>query len=428
MPAGKRDGVPVPTAADVPDRVPSTEVDASPRDGLTLGKGGAAEYRNGRVARGSQTFAWLDTLAAPLSRGLRSTDWSRVERGRDGTWLYRARSEVPRWYRRVSDGVAELRPEDDARLRHLRPAVDAWRARDEDACLISWRVGRRAVFAVTPRGGPTRYAKLYAKDRGILARWRILDREHGRCAGSWRAAEVVRWDARRAVLETAACDGVSLHDRWVAGRAEPGDGDPLAALLDRLASAAIRPDVPEHGVSDEIRTIETSLERAVAATRRFPREARALADRVIAALRDDAGRGVVRTVACHRDLHDKQVFPRGTDGVRDTSRTTITGGTVIDFDLAAPGPPALDAGNLLAHVRLRALQGLPIPWRDVAAPIARFAADGGLRESLSPWTAASSLRLATLYALRERRAGLVADLLGVTDDALERRGDWDGIL
>jgi aminoglycoside phosphotransferase (APT) family kinase protein len=52
------------------------------------------------------------------------------------------------------------------------------------------------------------------------------------------------------------------------------------------------------------------------------------------------------TCLLHRDLHDGQmIFSSAHDGI-------------LDLDLMAVGDPALDLGNLLAHLELRSEQGL----------------------------------------------------------------------
>ncbi|MGA1781458.1 MAG: phosphotransferase, partial [Planctomycetota bacterium] len=122
-------------------------------------------------------------------------------------------------------------------------------------------------------------------------------------------------------------------------------------------------------------------------------------------------------VLCHRDFHDKQIL---IDGDR---------GTLIDMDLAAAGHPALDVGNILAHLRLRELKGAELRWQEVASPIAVHATrDRGIEDSLPIWTASTLLRLALIYARRFRRPGLIEALLDSTEAALDRSGEWEGLL
>ncbi|MGH2949349.1 MAG: phosphotransferase family protein, partial [Solirubrobacteraceae bacterium] len=94
----------------------------------------------------------------------------------------------------------------------------------------------------------------------------------------------------------------------------------------------------------------------------------------------------------HRDLHDKQVLvdPHGGVGL-------------LDFDTLATGDPALDVGNLLAHLDLRALQGRCTPddaGRAAAAFLAGYEAGADLEERAAVFAAATRVRLACVYALR----------------------------
>jgi Ser/Thr protein kinase RdoA (MazF antagonist) len=145
-----------------------------------------------------------------------------------------------------------------------------------------------------------------------------------------------------------------------------------------------------------------------------PAAAALLAERVTTALR---ALPTVPPVLCHRDFYDKQVL-------LDRER-----GTLIDLDLAATGHPALDVGNWLAHARLRALKGAPLPWSALARAIAAEARrDRGIDGALGAWTASPLLRLALIYSRRARRPGLIAALLDSAEAALAQGGEWQGIL
>ena len=76
---------------------------------------------------------------------------------------------------------------------------------------------------------------------------------------------------------------------------------------------------------------------------------------------------------CHRDLHEKQILV--SDGVAG----------LLDFDTLCLSDPALDAGNLLAHLFFRGLDEAPLR--------ARLDAPG-----LGLWRRAALLRLAMIYA------------------------------
>ncbi len=94
----------------------------------------------------------------------------------------------------------------------------------------------------------------------------------------------------------------------------------------------------------------------------------------------------------HGDLHDKQIL--------DTGR----GIGFIDLDLAVLGEPELDAGNLVAHFHLRAIQNnrpRPEAADRAAAFLCGYREAQPLAESrLRLYTRMSLVRLALLYALR----------------------------
>nr|WP_269449940.1 phosphotransferase [Auraticoccus cholistanensis] len=103
-----------------------------------------------------------------------------------------------------------------------------------------------------------------------------------------------------------------------------------------------------------------------------------------------------RVVPLHRDLHDQQVLVDAEAG-----RAPRLG--LLDCDTAVAGDPALDPGNLLAHLRLRVLQGLLRPDRAATAAAALGAVTGGSgEESLRLHQRLTLLRLAGLYVWRPR--------------------------
>jgi len=101
-------------------------------------------------------------------------------------------------------------------------------------------------------------------------------------------------------------------------------------------------------------------------------------------------------VPAHRDLHDKQIVAVG-DRVG-----------LLDLDTLCSADPALDLANLLAHLRLRVLQGhctAAVAGRCAA----RLRASAGGRagaQAVATYTAATLLRLAAVYTFRPGPAGL----------------------
>lgn len=357
---------------------------------------------------------WTDDLAGPLRRAAASGSWRRIEEARDGGWLLLADgSDADVDWRLAPEEGGEPVPLDplaDERLPELRRSIREALRRGDRLELLAWRVGSRAVLRVEGVAG-ARIVKVYHKDRALLARWRSLA---PRADGLLRTPAVLSYDPERLRLEIELCPGVSLHRRWLAGEGSAEDGARVAEILRWLAAAPLTAGFPEHGVGDEVRVLEERLpafERTLAAP---PAAAARLVERVTAALH---ALPAATPVLCHRDLHDKQVLV-------SSERSTL-----IDLDLAAAGHPALDVGNLLAHVRLRALKGAPLPWESIARSIAVPARrERGLDGTLGAWTASTLLRLALIYSRRSRRPGLIAELLESAEAALAEGGEWRGIV
>jgi hypothetical protein len=354
---------------------------------------------------------WTEGLIEPLAAATRDGDWERVDEAQKGSAAggWNLATELAWFHLPASGGPLQPLPLlDDPKLK-IRAALDDWLTQGATVTLLARRVANRAVFLVAASHG-VEVAKLYKRDRDLLRRWHVLPHE----GEPWRLPRVLGWDSQRRLLrlERVALD--SLHAHWRAGRCELADAERLADLLRWIASASLPEGFPVHGPDEEIALLEGQV--AVAArTRRTPSAAaREQCERVTAALAGDAPRD---PVLCHRDLHDKQVlWGEGR-------------GALLDLDLAAAGPPALDPGNLLAHVRLRALQGLPLTWQPLASSLARqVLRDRALGQSLRLWTAAALLRLALIYGRREHRPGLLEDLLRSSQDALAGVGEWAGLL
>jgi aminoglycoside phosphotransferase (APT) family kinase protein len=358
-------------------------------------------------------YLWTDMLTEPLASFGRNWDWLRVEETRDGRWLALSSDGAgdASWYDVEADGLRPLDPLSDDGLPALRKAVRRWLRLGYRMQLLAWRVHRRAVFRVfTPQGSSV--CKIYHKERGQLNRWAALAEKS---SASWRVPQLLEWTPQHRMLMIEDCPGRCLNGRWLNGGGSPADGDHVADVLEWLQSTPVPSDFPYHGVKHETRLLEDRLESFKRTLREpVPRAERA-AHCVLEALAQESD---LDPILCHRDLHDKQIL-------LDEDR----GGTLLDLDLAAAGPPALDVGNILAHLRLRALQNPRLPWRAIAERIARRAIPARrIEDSVHRWTAATLLRLTLIYSRRRRRETLLDDLLDSTEQALARDGQWRGIL
>lgn len=121
----------------------------------------------------------------------------------------------------------------------------------------------------------------------------------------------------------------------------------------------------------------------------------------------------------HRDFYDKQVL---------FTRERVT---ILDCDGVACGDPALDVGNFLAHLRLRALQS-PDNARQLEKAAGNFAGaygtvDDAFGSRVRWWMGATMLRLACLYVLRPRWRDLAPRLLDETQMILSGKINIGGV-
>ncbi|MDH3626994.1 MAG: phosphotransferase [Acidobacteriota bacterium] len=357
---------------------------------------------------------WTESLTPALAKMTAGRDWDRVQEAACGDWLLLSPvgSGDSCWYQ-VENGMDRpraLSPLEDPELPVLRQVVDRWLRRGREFRLLAWRIGRRAVFRLS-RGQSSRICKLYRRERHTLTRWQVTAEINN---DRWRAPNVLAWDPSLRRLDIEFLPGTSLNTRWLAGRAEFGDGVHIASLLDWLAGCPVPRGFPVYEVEDEVLLLQRRLaeyQRTLAAP---PARTGETVSRVIRALRELTP---VPNSLCHRDLHDKQIL---LDGDR---------GGLIDFDLAAAGHPALDAGNILAHLRLRAMKGAQIPWRDIVSTIVDNATPTRSHSlALRVWTASALMRLTLIYARRRRPPELLEALETSTRAALEGRGEWNELV
>lgn len=359
-------------------------------------------------------WRWTDALRAPLDRILADDDWDRLEIGRPERSYAFASGAGPRpagWYALGPGGVETqaLTPRTDRRLREVGKEVTRWEEQGQEFELLAHRPGSRAIFRLVD-AGQVRIVKFYRKVRHTEARWKTLPSDP---AQPWSVPAVLSWCSERKLLVFEHRPGVSLHERLLSGGAQPEDADRVRALLEWLARQPAPATLPRHEVADEIRVLEERRLVFQRVVRDPPPLFESTHAEVIRALAD---RGTPPRVLAHRDFHDKQIL---LDGPR---------GTLIDLDLLARAPAQLDAGNILAHLRLRARKGADVPWQSMAARIAAPLRSGPDGEGLPLWTASTLMRLAMIYAWRRRSPALIEELLESTREALRGEGEWSGIL
>ncbi|RTZ91788.1 MAG: hypothetical protein DSY92_03735 [Planctomycetota bacterium] len=359
---------------------------------------------------------WTAKLIDPIAKGLKPEfTWLRVEEARSGGWycLSGKKSDpVVNWHHLEEDGtLKKLEAMSDKRLPVMASACSRWISSGYSVQLMAWRVGSRAIFKLR-RNHVSCYAKIFRKDRQILERWKHFS---GQIPGDLPSVpQIIEWNEKDKILITDERPGFSLHHLWSTGVWMPTHLEVLRSVLELLGSSPAPESLPCHQVADEISILGTRLEVFQRILKRPHAEAEPLVRSTIERLLE---LDEVEMSLAHRDLHDKQMV------------VSTSGISLIDLDLLARADPALDRGNIIAHCRLRALQGLPVPWKKVASSIA---AESRLRNispaHLQAWTGATLCRLALIYGRRTRFDGFIKKLFSSLEQLQESRGEWEGLL
>lgn len=244
------------------------------------------------------------------------------------------------------------------------------------ADLVVHRLGRRAVVLGRDRATKlVRAGRAYAPAEASRTMGRLA-RQAGLAAAEVLTVSPARIDFSLVPGRTLLELGAAGLDGWRA----------LAEAWPRLSASET--ELPPHGPDAEAAVLRrwSALAREFAA---LP-EVAAL-DAEVGRVCDELTGPADAAVVAHRDLHDKQLL---WDGARLG---------VLDLDTAARAEPALDLGNLWAHVELRVAQGR----RDAPFADEVFGVLDGLASRLpvSParlrlYRRSARLRLCFVYAFR----------------------------
>jgi hypothetical protein len=251
--------------------------------------------------------------------------------------------------------------------------------RRPDSRLIAHRPERRAVVVLD---GGSAYAKLVPRRKIETLRHR--SRRAARLP--IRTPALVDCDTGDMVI-TKALPGVPLPELLTGPRAEEAL-TVVGTAVARLHRCAPPAGSSLHGPADE-----------VAVTEGWERWARAYGLPPLDAVRDAPSYPppppTLRLI--HRDLHDGQfLLSADADG-----RLTADGVGLLDFDLMAAGDPALDLGNLVEHLYLRARQGtLSDPDSARNALLAGYDPDDATTSRIAAYRTLTARRLTALYAFR----------------------------
>lgn len=249
------------------------------------------------------------------------------------------RSVVGGRWRHGAGCIDLLEPTLDRRLPGLGPALA------DGASVVGYRAGRRAVvrsgdgFVKALR--PARWVDAVERHRAVAAALTA-------CTGTPAIPALLAADVNRATIRFATLPGEPLRVLVAAGVARAADvGRRVGSALAAWWSTPPPQCLPTHGAVAERAVLARWHEQAVsagvisgAAAERWA----ALLERAAAGLGRIGETEPLRLL--HRDLHAGQVLvtPDGSVGL-------------LDLDTASRGDPALDLGNLLAHLDLDVLDG-----------------------------------------------------------------------
>jgi len=308
-----------------------------------------------------------------------------------------------RWFVQDEQGCRELHPEQDGAL-PLAAELPAL-ARTGHVETLAWRPGRRLV-ARLDRGGGSLVLKGFRSRRSAEAVARHAAGVAALADGHAAAAELLAHDEPHACLTFRRVEGRPLG-------LSAASQERFFRLGTVLRAAQARPapeDLPVHGPQDELDLLDRLAGRLGLAAAGPPERYAALRDR-LASLETPEPPALV---FAHRDLHDRQVLDTG------------SGLVLLDFDLASRADPVLDAANLLAHLKLRALQGAGGASDESALLLGRALLEGldgrhdaDFARRLRFYQATTFLRLLLVYRLRPRWTDVLPGLALMAERCLD---------
>ncbi len=327
-------------------------------------------------------------------------------RGNDKRFELWETEDGPQWRRLREDGsTRRCKPENDRKL-PLAQRLPQLKS-GADVQVLAYRPGKRVVLRLTDERGE-RVLKGYREQRLAAAVQRHV------------------WAAR--ALLTAPVVAVDVVDVWEQASAlefnlAPGDSldvsgenrsvfHHIGVSLRQLQSARPFDNAPRHDAHHELDVLDGLA--AAMGRAGIPRPPGF--DTLRAALPLTTALLTAPLSPAHRDLHDGQFVADG------------PALTLLDFDLACLADNALDAANLMAHLKLRELQGLNGADQDSFERCGQELLDGLARgdqpdfaDRLRFYQATTSLRLSLIYGLRPPWAHLSPELIDMARRCLNER-------
>ena len=257
--------------------------------------------------------------------------------------------------------------------------------------LVAHRLGKRAVLQIVGRHG-THYARLRPVTSG--SGQTAFDRHHA----LWSALEgkegltiprPLRFDPELGLALYDALRGAPPVFRGLAGFRATRDVMRAILVLQTLPL-----DAEPHLPVDELAILTGWADRTAEV---FPALARQLQSPLLKLTEDLLSLSPLPPVPCHRDLHEGQIL------------LDLGGAGLLDFDTLRLGDPALDIGNLQAHLVLAGLQGGTL--RRAFLNAMDFAVPRLSLKRIGIWRRAALLRLAMIYAFSSTPGAVIQGLI-----------------
>ena len=325
----------------------------------------------------------------------------RVAVGREGDIQFETdENGNQRWFDFHHGEISELHPARDKKVRLCRVLSDENLA--GELAVISYRPGRRIVLCAPSgcAGIESGYIKKgFRKNKGKQAADRYAIAVSANVHGGFEVPKLLDYDEANDCLVITRTEGVS-----------PGTTEQDIGTWTRIGSGLahfqkFKPgfDLSIFSWREELAVLDERARRFILVMTALPDEWQAGRERLQRAAMALPGSSLKLT---HRDLHDRQFIVSG---------KIIS---LLDFDLLCLADEALDAGNLLAHMRLRSFQrnhsdpgsGLLSCQQAFLNALGRNQ-EPSFNHRLFFYQATTFYRLALLYALRPRWANLTDMLI-----------------
>lgn len=301
-----------------------------------------------------------------------------------------------RFFVHKANELRELQPENDPKIPLLAKLHEVGFAADHN--IISYRPGRRIVLGPAD-GEHGNIVKAYKKHHAAQAAERYAIALSACESGGFDVPELLRYETDKDCLVMAKRSGRAP----VVAAATVGLWADIGSCLRRFQQFLLTDGLRKFSDRDELDVLDERARRFLLCMPHLPERWQDGRERLedVAINLPPAVKGLV-----HRDLHDRQFL---------VANNTIS---LLDFDLICIADVAIDAGNLLAHMKLRAQQKKQGNG-DPVVTVCSKAFLGGLGRQDEPgferrllfYQATAFYRLALLYALRPRWAHLTDSLI-----------------